>query len=72
MLAVAHAFAAFGSLFLLPLHGGWLEVLTTPDFRKNPVGLHTLVKAPQETVKRLPFSDTYFSQVGLPLDVRLT
>ena len=47
-------------------------MLTAPDFRKNAVGLYTLVKAPQETVKRLSFGDAYFSQVGLPLDVRLT
>ena len=47
-------------------------MLAPPDFRKNAIGLHTLIKTPEETVESLSLGDTHFSQVGLPLDVRLT
>lgn len=65
-LAVAHALPALGSLFLLPLHRGRLEMLAAPYLGKYAIGLHALVETPEETVESLSLGQTYFSQLGLP------
>ena len=42
-------------------------MLAASNFGEYTVGLHPLVETPKEAVESLPFGQTYFSQLGLPI-----
>jgi hypothetical protein len=60
VLAISHALATLGGLFLLPPHAGGLEVLSAPNLRKDAVLLDPFVEPFQEALEGLSLAKPYF------------